>query len=97
MADYLRANKDQLKTGKMRKDVVERFQWNMANYEDPFDRDEVIKMYSDFEATFLLEGDLNHDDPKFVEDIEFVSKELKKMAESVLDEIFANIKYSSSM
>ena len=62
----------------------------MVNDDEDFDRDRIIRLYSNFESTVLLDGYLFiEDDPKLIEDIKFVSQELKYIAESLLDEIFA--------
>jgi len=74
----------------MWQDIVERFKWNIANDDDPFDQDKIIELYSNFESSFLFEGDLEFNyDQKVNEAIDFISKELKAIATSILAEIFS--------
>jgi len=90
---------------KMKKDIFEKFKWNIEhNDEDNDELDELeeieeieelnlnhlTNIYSNFRETVLLEGDIDDQaDKELIEDIEFISQQLKEMATSVFSKIFS--------
>ena len=80
----------------MKKDIFERFKWNIEhNDEENEDKDELdpnhlTNIYSNFKETVLLEGDIDDEaDNELIEDIEFMSKQLKEIATSIFSKIFS--------
>ena len=103
LVNYTKLNKDKIVNNeKMKKDIFERFKWNIEhNDEDNDELDELeeieelnlnhlTNIYSNFRETVLLEGDIDDQaDKELIEDIEFISQQLKEMATSVFSKIFS--------
>ena len=94
--NYTKLNKDKIDNEKMKKDIFERFKWNIEhNDEENEDKDELdpnhlTNIYSNFKKTVLLEGDIDDEaDNELIEDIEFMSKQLKEIATSIFSKIFS--------
>ena len=94
--NYTKLNKDKIDNEKMKKDIFERFKWNIEhNDEENEDKDELdpnhlTNIYSNFKETVLLEGDIDDEaDNELIEDIEFMSKQLKEIATSIFSKIFS--------
>ena len=68
----------------MQKDIYERFKLNIEQDEDEIDQQHLISIYSNFKRTVLMEDAVDDEtDKDLFEDIEFISKELKKVADSL--------------
>jgi len=103
LVNYTKLNKDKIDNNeKMKKDIFEKFKWNIEhNDEDNDELDELeeieelnlnhlTNIYSNFRETVLLEGDIDDQaDKELIEDIEFISQQLKEMATSVFSKIFS--------
>jgi len=103
LVNYTKLNKDKIDNNeKMKKDIFEKFKWNIEhNDEDNDELDELeeieeldlnhlTNIYSNFRETVLLEGDIDDlADIELIEDIEFISKQLKEMATSMFSKIFS--------
>jgi uncharacterized protein YktB (UPF0637 family) len=100
LVNYTKLNKDKIDNNeKMKKDIFEKFKWNIEhNDEDNDELDELEELdlnhltniYSNFRETVLLEGDIDDQaDKELIEDIEFISQQLKEMATSVFSKIFS--------
>ena len=97
LVNYTKLNKDKIDNNE--KDIFERFKWNIEhNDEDNDELDELEELdlnhltniYSNFRETVLLEGDIDDQaDKELIEDIEFISKQLKEMATSMFSKIFS--------
>jgi hypothetical protein len=98
--NYTKLNKDKIDNNeKMKKDIFERFKWNIEHNDEDNDELEEIEeldlnhltnIYSNFRETVLLEGDIDDlADIELIEDIEFISKQLKEMATSMFSKIFS--------
>jgi hypothetical protein len=97
LVNYTKLNKDKIDNNE--KDIFERFKWNIEhNDEDNDELDELEELdlnhltniYSNFTETVLLEGDIDDQaDKELIEDIEFISKQLKEMATSMFSKIFS--------
>lgn len=97
LVNYTKLNKDKIDNNE--KDIFERFKWNIEhNDEDNDELDELEELdlnhltniYSNFTETVLLEGDIDDQaDKELIEDIEFISQQLKEMATSVFSKIFS--------
>jgi len=98
--NYTKLNKDKIDNNeKMKKDIFERFKWNIEHNDEDNDELEEIEeldlnhltnIYSNFRETVLLEGDIDDlADKELIEDIEFMSKQLKEMATSMFSKIFS--------
>lgn len=74
----------------MQKDIYERFKLNIEQDEDEIDQQNLINIYSNFNRTVLMEGAVDEEtDKDFFEDIEFISKELKKFADCLFINAFS--------
>ncbi len=100
LVNYTKLNKDKIDNNeKMKKDIFERFKWNIEHNDEDNDELEEIEeldlnhltnIYSNFRETVLLEGDIDDlADIELIEDIEFISKQLKEMATSMFSKIFS--------
>ena len=103
LVNYTKLNKDKIDNNeKMKKDIFEKFKWNIEhNDEDNDELDELeeieeldlnhlTNIYSNFRETVLLEGDIDDQaDKELIEDIEFISQQLKEMATSVFSKLFS--------
>ncbi len=100
LVNYTKLNKDKIDNNeKMKKDIFERFKWNIEHSDEDNDEFEEIEeldlnhltnIYSNFRETVLLEGDIDDlADKELIEDIEFMSKQLKEMATSMFSKIFS--------
>ena len=86
LAQY--AKDKRFNSNEARETIFRRFECNILNDTEPFDRDQILKTYSDFSSTVLFESDLNNtEEPKLKENIEYIIGELKNMAENILGEI----------
>ena len=100
LVNYTRLNKDKIDNNeKMKKDIFEKFKWNIEHNDEDNDEFEEIEeldlnhltnIYSNFRETVLLEGDIDDQaDKELIEDIEFISQQLKEMATSVFSKLFS--------
>ena len=100
LVNYTKLNKDKIDNNeKMKKDIFERFKWNIEHNDedndeleeiDELDLNHLTNIYSNFRETVLLEGDIDDQaDKELIEDIEFISKQLKEMATSMFSKIFS--------
>lgn len=77
---------------KWQNDLVTKFASNIQIDEDELERDQIIELYSDLKDV-LVNGMVSKSKEKdLLDDIEFVSKELRKIAVSTLDKIFSTSK-----
>jgi hypothetical protein len=54
------------------------------------DRDQIVKLYSDLNDVVFVDGLFDQEkESDLIEDIRFISSELKKIAQSTLEEIFS--------
>jgi hypothetical protein len=75
---------------KWTKDLFDKFVSNIQRDDDDLDRDQIVRLYSDLNDVVLVDGMFDQDKEKdLIEDIRFISFELKKIAESTLDKIFS--------
>ena len=75
---------------KWTKDLFDKFVSNIQRDDDDLDRDQIVRLYSDLNDVVLVDGMFDQDNEKdLIEDIRFISFELKKIAESTLDKIFS--------
>ena len=103
LVNYTKLNIDKIDNNeKMKKDIFEKFKWNIEHNDgdnDELDELEEIEelnlnhltnIYSNFRETVLLEGDIDDQaDNELIEDIEFISQQLKEMATSMFSKIFS--------
>lgn len=74
---------------KFQTDLVTKFASNIQIDEDELEWDQIIELYSDLKDV-LVNGMVSISKEKvFLDDLEFVSSELKKIAVSTLDKIFS--------
>lgn len=75
---------------KWKNDLLEKFVINIRKDEDDLDRDQIISLYSDLNNV-LVDGVFDEEKEKdLIEDVRFVSSELKKVAVFTLDKIFSD-------
>ena len=90
MVNYYKLKKDQINNNeKMQNDIFNRFKWNIEHDEDEADFQDLTDVYSNFSERFLLQYALDIEtDKDLIEDINFISNELKVVADSIFAKMF---------